>query len=106
MRPVECQVQPSAAPVISDNCETDGMIWRRDRVIDCALPHAFTFTPAVSIWLELDAGEDIRTLYESLSQGGTTHMPLAEYGFSQQNAWVDDRFGVSWQINRPFPETD
>jgi len=73
---------------------------------DSAPPHSFTFTPAISIWIELDSGEDIRTLYEKLSEGGSTHMPLAEYGFSQQYAWVDDRFGVSWQINLPFPVTD
>ncbi|CAM5407966.1 hypothetical protein MAUB1S_06937 [Mycolicibacterium aubagnense] len=28
-------------------------------------------------------------------------MPLDNYGFSRRFAWLNDRFGVSWQINLP-----
>jgi predicted 3-demethylubiquinone-9 3-methyltransferase (glyoxalase superfamily) len=34
-----------------------------------------------------------------LSEGGVVLMPPNDYGFSRKFAWLNDRFGVSWQIN-------
>jgi predicted 3-demethylubiquinone-9 3-methyltransferase (glyoxalase superfamily) len=28
-------------------------------------------------------------------------MAMADYGFSKRFGWVNDRFGVSWQLNLP-----
>ena len=69
---------------------------------DSALPHAFSLTPAISIWLDLDNDDQIQTVFETLADGGATHMPLGDYGFSRRFGWVDDRFGVSWQLNLPL----
>jgi predicted 3-demethylubiquinone-9 3-methyltransferase (glyoxalase superfamily) len=63
--------------------------------------HAFTFTPSTSTFLTVDAAEDLDALADTLSEGGKTLMPAGEYGFSKRFAWVQDRFGVSWQLNLP-----
>jgi predicted 3-demethylubiquinone-9 3-methyltransferase (glyoxalase superfamily) len=68
---------------------------------DSAGPHQFTFTPAVSVWLNLDNEETFTTVFTALAEGGTIHMPIGDYGFGRRFAWVDDRFGVSWQLNEP-----
>ncbi|TIO83900.1 MAG: VOC family protein, partial [Mesorhizobium sp.] len=36
-----------------------------------------------------------------LAEDGALLMPTDDYGFSRRFAWLNDRFGVSWQINLP-----
>lgn len=63
-------------------------------------PH-FTFTPAVSISVQCESEAEIDALYAKLSKGGKILMPLQDYGFSKKYVWLNDRFGLSWQLNVP-----
>lgn len=67
--------------------------------IDSSIEHEFTFTPAISLYVGGDTEEEIHRLFEELSQGGKVLMPLAAYPFSEKFAWVEDKYGVSWQLN-------
>lgn len=67
--------------------------------IDSSVKHAFTFTPAFSIYVVCDSEEEIDELFGKLNEGGQALMPLGNYGFSKKFGWLNDRFGVSWQIN-------
>jgi predicted 3-demethylubiquinone-9 3-methyltransferase (glyoxalase superfamily) len=67
--------------------------------IDSNIEHAFTFTPAVSLYVSCETEEEIERLYSELSQDGQVLMPLDSYPFSEKFVWVSDRFGVSWQLN-------
>jgi len=67
--------------------------------IDSPVKHEFGFTPAVSLFVECETENEIGSLAESLAEGGAIFMPLDDYGFSRKFAWVNDRFGVSWQLN-------
>jgi predicted 3-demethylubiquinone-9 3-methyltransferase (glyoxalase superfamily) len=69
--------------------------------IDSPVKHAFTFTPAMSLFVDCDADEQLGELFAKLSETGQVLMPLGNYGFSQKFAWVNDRYGVSWQLNLP-----
>jgi predicted 3-demethylubiquinone-9 3-methyltransferase (glyoxalase superfamily) len=66
--------------------------------IDSAMQHDFTFTPSFSLFVTCESEEQIRKLAAALAEGGAELMPLNNYGFSRQFAWVNDRFGVSWQL--------
>jgi predicted 3-demethylubiquinone-9 3-methyltransferase (glyoxalase superfamily) len=66
---------------------------------DSPMQHGFTFTPSFSFWVNCESEEEIRRLAGALSEGGSTLMPLNNYGFSRMFTWVSDRFGVSWQLN-------
>jgi predicted 3-demethylubiquinone-9 3-methyltransferase (glyoxalase superfamily) len=67
--------------------------------IDSPIKHAFTFTPSFSFFVECGSEEELRRLHGRLSKGGGELMPIADYGFSRLFAWINDPFGVSWQLN-------
>ncbi|MEH6957638.1 VOC family protein [Neobacillus drentensis] len=70
--------------------------------IDSNVKHQFSFTPSFSIFVTCDTEEEINNLYLKLSEGGQALMPIGNYGFSQRFGWLNDRFGVSWQLNLPL----
>ncbi len=48
----------------------------------------FTFSPAISFFVDCQTQEEVDELWEKLSESGQ----------QQQCGWVKDKFGVSWQI--------
>lgn len=71
------------------------------RCFDSPVKHAFTFTPSVSLFVDCESESELDTAFARLSEGGGVMMPPANYGFSTKFAWINDRFGVSWQLNLP-----
>ena len=67
--------------------------------IDSPVKHAFTFTPAMSLYVSCESDDEIEKLFKELSNGGSILMPLAAYPFSKKYTWLNDRFGVSWQLS-------
>jgi predicted 3-demethylubiquinone-9 3-methyltransferase (glyoxalase superfamily) len=65
---------------------------------DSYVHHAFTFTPATSLFVSCATEEELDRIANALSSGQYL-MPKGNYGFSRQFAWFNDRFGVSWQVN-------
>jgi predicted 3-demethylubiquinone-9 3-methyltransferase (glyoxalase superfamily) len=76
----------------------------------------FQFNPSVSFILNFDPSKDKRArenldaLWNNLSQGGKALMPLDKYPFSERYGWIQDKYGLSWQLilsdpkgeDRPF----
>lgn len=59
----------------------------------------FKFSPALSFLVNCETEAEVDHLWEKLSSGGTVLMPLDTYPFSEKYGWVEDHFGVSWQLN-------
>jgi predicted 3-demethylubiquinone-9 3-methyltransferase (glyoxalase superfamily) len=72
---------------------------REFRCSDSPVAHDFDFTPSLSVWVETASQDELERLFTALADGGRQLMPLGDYGFSRRFGWVDDRFGVSWQLN-------
>ncbi|ATZ23339.1 VOC family protein [Streptomyces lavendulae] len=80
---------------------TFSLAGQRLMCIDSHVKHDFGFTPAVSLFVECESVAEIDRLYGALAEGGEELMPLDSYGFSPRFGWLNDRFGVSWQLNLP-----
>jgi predicted 3-demethylubiquinone-9 3-methyltransferase (glyoxalase superfamily) len=48
----------------------------------------FTFSPAISFFVNCESQQEVDELWEKLSEGGE----------KQRCGWLKDKFGVSWQI--------
>lgn len=64
----------------------------------------FTPNPSISFMVNFDpsrddkARENLDELWGKLADGGTELMPLDSYPFSKRYGWIQDKYGVSWQL--------
>ncbi|MEX0655069.1 MAG: VOC family protein [Phycisphaeraceae bacterium] len=58
----------------------------------------FRFTPSISFFVPCESKKEVDGLWEKLSAGGTALMPLQKYPWSERYGWVQDKYGLSWQI--------
>ncbi|MDX8483067.1 VOC family protein [Mesorhizobium sp. VK24D] len=70
-------------------------------IFNSPVHHAFTFTPSFSFFVDCSSDEELGRIVDVLSKDGSFSMPTGNYSFSRRFAWLNDRFGVSWQINLP-----
>lgn len=96
-----------AGDILTAEVEIDGY-----RVCLINAGQEFFPNPSVSFLLNFDPSRDanardtLRGVWERLSSGGTVLMPLGEYTFSNLYGWIQDRYGVSWQLMLTNPEGD
>lgn len=58
----------------------------------------FQINPSISSMITLPTTDAVNSLWERLSVGGMALMPLDSYPFSDRYGWLQDQYGVSWQI--------
>jgi predicted 3-demethylubiquinone-9 3-methyltransferase (glyoxalase superfamily) len=58
----------------------------------------FKFNPSISFFANCQSKEEVDALWEELSQDGSVLMPLGAYPFSDRYGWLEDRYGLSWQV--------
>jgi len=58
----------------------------------------FTFNPSISFTLECKTEEEIDKLWAALSRDGKVLMALDKYPFSKKYGWLQDKYGLSWQL--------
>jgi len=58
----------------------------------------FKFNPSISFLVSCETKEEVERLWKQLSDGGSTYMPLGSYPFSESFGWLQDKYGLSWQL--------
>ncbi len=58
----------------------------------------FKINPSISFSLNLETKEEVQSLWDKLSPGGQVLMELGKYPFSEFYGWLNDKYGVSWQL--------
>ncbi len=70
----------------------------------------FAFNPSISFMVNFDPSQDpdaatrIDDIWHKLMEGGKALMPIDAYDFSPRYGWVQDRYGLSWQLILTNPE--
>lgn len=58
----------------------------------------FKFNPSVSFHVKYATKEGVNATWNRLVEGGKVLMPLDSYPFSERYGWLEDKYGLSWQI--------
>ncbi len=94
-------------------------LWNKEFMAINAGP-LFRFNPSMSFIVNYDplsfkgnsqeresaARENLEEAWQQLMDGGKALMPLGAYSFSQQYGWVQDQYGLSWQLMLTDPSRD
>lgn len=70
----------------------------------------FKLNPSISFFLNFDLSRDknarknLDATWKKLSNGGTVLMELDKYPFSERYGWLQDKYGLSWQLILSDPD--
>ncbi|MGI8952693.1 MAG: VOC family protein [Chitinophagaceae bacterium] len=58
----------------------------------------FKFNPSISFMVNCKTEKQVDELWNKLFEGGKALMPLDKYPFSEKYGWLQDKYGLSWQL--------
>ena len=61
-------------------------------------PH-FKINPSISFFVQIEHAEEVNRIWNELVEGGEVMMPLDKYPWSERYGWLQDSFGLTWQIS-------
>jgi predicted 3-demethylubiquinone-9 3-methyltransferase (glyoxalase superfamily) len=62
----------------------------------------FKFNPSVSFQVVCTTKAEVDAVWGKLIEGGMALMELGAYPFSEHYGWLQDKYGLSWQISLPI----
>lgn len=96
----------------SGNCDIVAFQLSAYQFMSSSVGPLFKFNPSISFMLHFDpsknmiAEKSLDALWGKLSDGGKALMPLDEYPFSKRYGWIEDKYGISWQLFLMDPQSE
>ncbi len=59
----------------------------------------FKPNPSISFYTVFEKEEELQQVWDKLIAEGKASMPLDRYPWSKRYGWVEDKYGVSWQLD-------
>lgn len=59
----------------------------------------FKFNPSISLFVIFDNEAEIEKVWHQLIEGGKALMPYQTYPWAQKYGWLQDKYGLSWQLS-------
>ncbi len=64
----------------------------------------FKPTPSISFYSIFPEEDQLQQIWDKLADGGMIMMPLDSYPWSKRYGFLEDKYGVSWQLESNLPE--
>ncbi len=60
----------------------------------------YEVNPSISLYVYCGNESEVDRLFSELKEGGEVLIPPGKYDWSDRYAWVQDRYGVNWQLDK------
>lgn len=64
----------------------------------------FKVNPSISFFVKCESLAQTNAVWDKLSEGGKALMDIGTYPWSERYGWIQDKFGVSWQVMLHYQE--
>lgn len=66
----------------------------------------FKINPSISLFILCESVRETNELWDKLIDGGKALMPIDKYPWSERYGWLQDKFGLTWQVSVVYKEGD
>lgn len=83
----------------SGDCDTVDFTLEGQSFMAISAGPYFKLNPAISFFVVFDKEEEIKNVWDKLVDDGKILMPYNTYPWATKYGWLQDKYGVSWQLS-------
>lgn len=83
----------------SGNCDVVTFTLAGQEFMAISAGHNFKLNPSASLFVVFETEAEIAQVWNRLVDGGKVLMPFDTYPWAKKYGWLQDRYGLSWQLS-------